>query len=229
MSYQANKWTQEELDTVSDMFKEGSTYEQIHKSKKVSRSPFAIECKIVTLINDELQSGKSHKEVAKLFNRTKSEIKDLESRAFEIKNKPSATTQYTNDGGYEYKKKKTPEELLDLSEFQHINRVVGTVVHFYENISRLNRLHDENIIQDDFYKKLINKINDFEFDKDKIIQSIDFSNYKKSDNNDDNYDDNSSDKKSDKKNNKNDTNDNSSDKKEETKTLTKKKYGKRMC
>jgi hypothetical protein len=242
MSYQANKWTQDELDTVSDMFKNGKSYDEIHKSKKVSRSAYAIECKLVNMVNDEIQTGKSHKEVAKLFNREKAEIKNMEAKAFEIKNKSAVNTQYTNDGGYEYKKKSNhnhnltggdKSNLLDLSEFQHINRVVGTVANFYENISRLNKLKDDDIIDEKFYKQLMKRIKEFTFDKDKILQSIDMSNYNNdnsnndgnnnNDGNDNNVDDkNSCDTKSKhKEENKQEIN-------EETKTLTKKKYAKRI-
>lgn len=226
MSYQANKWTSDELDTVSEMFKNGKSYDEIHKSKKVSRSAYAIECKLVNMINDELSSGKSHKEVAKLFNRNKDEIKEMEAKSFEIRNKSAVNTQYTNDGGYEYKKNKSPEELLDLSEFQHINRVVGTVVNFYENISRIHKLHKDNIIDEDFYNQLLQKLQDFKFDKDKILQSVDMTNYSntKQEKQKKDKDDKSQDTQDTQK-----TQEDTQKTQEETKTLTKKKYVKRIC
>lgn len=244
MSYQANKWTQDELDTVSDMFKNGKSYDEIHKSKKVSRSAYAIECKLVNMVNDEIQSGKSHKEVAKLFNREKGEIKNMEAKAFEIKNKSTVNTQYTNDGGYEYKKKSNnnsnlnlnggeKSDLLDLSEFQHINRVVGTVANFYENISRLNKLKDDDIIDKDFYKQLMKRIKEFTFDKDKLLKSIDMSNYNNdnSNNDDENNDNNDNNNFSDKSESKHKAEKEEKDEnqdKTESKTLTKKKYAKRI-
>jgi hypothetical protein len=167
------------------------------------------------MINDELSSGKSHKEVAKLFNRSKDEIKEMEAKSFEIRNKNVVNTQYTNDGGYEYKNNNSEkknlniEDLLDLSEFQHINRVVGTVVNFYENISRINKLKKDNIIDDDFYNQLLEKLENFKFDKDKILQSIDITNYKPN---------STVEVKVESK----------IDEKSETKTLAKKKYAKRI-
>jgi hypothetical protein len=53
---------------------------------------------------------------------------------------------------------------------------MNTVLHFYENISRLNKLKQEKIIDDDFYNALIKQLNEFKFDKDKIISNIDVKN-----------------------------------------------------
>ena len=177
MSYKngANKWTEEEKKIVIKKFKEGLTPEQIKNTGKLeNRSAYAIELKIYNIIYDQLQNGDTYEDLAHDYNRTKDEIKEIEKKAFKKKHEYGMSpTQYTNDGGYTLST--TTPIASDLGEFHHINRTMNTVLHFYENISRLNKLKQEKIIDEDFYNQLIKKLNKFEFDKDKIISSLDIS------------------------------------------------------
>ena len=52
---------------------------------------------------------------------------------------------------------------------------MDTVLQFYENITRLNKLKKDNIIDESFYNDLIKKLNIFSFDKNKIICSLNMS------------------------------------------------------
>lgn len=174
MSYQstASKWTDDEKKYVIKKFKEGVSPEQIQKTGKISRSALAIKLKIYNTIYDQLQNGDSYDDIANEYNRSTDEIKDIEKEAFKKKHEYSAQqTQYTNDGGYTLSAPSN-NTTLDLSEFHNINRTMNTVLHFYENISRLNKLKDEKIIDNDFYNDLIKELNNFKFDKEKILNNL---------------------------------------------------------
>ena len=169
-----NKWTDDEKDFVLSQFKLGKTVDEIFNMNKIKRSRYAIECKIYGHIYDLIQSGSTHKNIAKEFDRTKEEIKEIEQKAFEMRNKSDNKTMYTQDGGYVYGEKKS--NIIDLNDFHHINRTMNTVLSYYENINRLNILKTNKIIDDQFYTDLMKKLNEFTFDKQKIIDSIDLSN-----------------------------------------------------
>lgn len=178
MSYQstASKWTDDEKKYVLKKFKEGMTPEQIQKTGKINRSALGIKLKIYNIIYDQLQNGDSYDDLANEYKKTPDDIKEIEKEAFKKKHEYSAQqTSYTNDGGYTMSASSTTSS-LDLSEFHNINRTMNTVLHFYENISRLNKLKQEKIIDDDFYNALIKQLNEFKFDKDKIISNIDVKN-----------------------------------------------------
>lgn len=165
-----NKWTDEEKNFIIDEFKSGKTIDKIHNMGKIKRSRYAIECKLYSHIYDMLQNGQSHKNIAKEFNKTKDEIKEIEKKAFDMKNKSDVVTTYTNDGGYKYQK--SNNDMIDLNNFYHLNRTMNAVLSYYENIERLSKLKKHNIIDEDFYDKLMEKLNKFNFDKNKIIDSL---------------------------------------------------------
>ena len=164
-----NKWTEEEKNYVLKKSRDGYTSEEIHKTGKITRSKYAIELKLYNHIYDQLQNGDTHEDMATEFKRSSSDIKEIEKKIFEMRNKSDNQTPYTNDGGYVLN---AQSNTLDLSEFHNVNRTMNTVLHFYENILRLNKLKEENIIDESFYNDLIKKLNKFEFDKNKITNSI---------------------------------------------------------
>ena len=164
-----NKWTEDEKNFIIDKFKEGNTIEEIHQMGKISRSKFAIECKLYGHIYDMLQNGKSHSDVALIFNISKKEVKNIEQKMFEMRSKTDTKTMYTNDGGYQYGENKN---ILNLNEFHHMNRTLNTVITYYENIDRLNKLKENKTIEEDFYNELIKKMKEFTFDKQQIINSL---------------------------------------------------------
>ena len=207
-----NRWTDEEKNYVIKKFKEGLSPEEIHKTGKINRSKFAIELKIYNQIYDNLQKGDTYDEVSSEYDRTKQEIKDIEKKMFEMKNKSDQQTPYTGDGGYVYNPTSSP---LDFSELHHINRTMNTVLHFYENISRLQKLKSDKIIDDDFYNKLVQKLDKVNIDKDKVLNSLDPTN------NNSNSNTEQSDKKEDKKTDEKEDKKNKSNKSEDTKPVKK--------
>ncbi len=162
-----NKWTDDEKKYVIKKYKEGYTPEEIHKTGKINRSKYAIELKIYNQIYDQLQNGDTHDDITKEYKKSTQEIKEIEKKIFEMKNKSDHQTPYTNDGGYVYNP--TP---LDFSEYHHVNRIMNTILHFYENINRLNKLKEDNIIDDAFYNALVQKLDKINIDKDKVINSL---------------------------------------------------------
>ena len=56
-----------------------------------------------------------------------------------------------------------------------MNRTLNTVISYYENIDRLNKLKENKSIDEDFYNELIKKIREFTFDKQQIINSLNVS------------------------------------------------------
>jgi hypothetical protein len=170
-----SKWTEEEKDFVIDEFKKGNTVDEIFNMSKIKRSRYAIECKLYGHIYDLLQNGNSHEEVATQFNIKKKQVKEIEQKAFEMRNKTDTKTMYTNDGGYVYnaeKSQSSQNSIVDLNEIYNVNRTMNAVINFYENMERLQKLKDNKTIDESFYKELINKLRDFNFDKDKIINSL---------------------------------------------------------
>ena len=165
-----NKWTEDEKNFIIDKFKQGNSIEEIHQMGKISRSKFAIECKLYGHIYDILQNGKSHSDVAEEFNISKKEVKNIEQKMFEMRSKTDTKTMYTNDGGYNYGEHKN---ILNLNDFHHMNRTLNTVISYYENIDRLNKLKENKTIEEDFYNDLIKKMKEFTFDKQQIINSLD--------------------------------------------------------
>ena len=87
-----------------------------------------------------------------------------------MRSKTDVKTMYTNDGGYQYGENKN---VLQLNDFHHMNRTLNTVISYYENIERLNKLRDNKTIDEEFYNNLIKKIKEFTFDKQQIINSLD--------------------------------------------------------
>ena len=88
-----------------------------------------------------------------------------------MKNQSENKTMYTGNGGYDNKNTNNDVN-FDLGGFHHINRSVNTVLCFYENIERLNNLLKSDIINNDFYTKILTELNNFTFDKEKFINSL---------------------------------------------------------
>jgi len=176
-----NKWTDNEKDFIIEEFKKGNSIEDIFNMGKINRSKFAIECKLYGHIYDLLQNGNTHDELAKTFNQSKKEIKAIESKVFEMRNKSDIKTMYTNDDGYKYQE---TNNILDLNDFYHVNRTMNTLLNYYENIERLNKLKLSNTIDEEFYNQLINKLSNnlkiltSEKQQQQIINSIDIINIK---------------------------------------------------
>lgn len=168
-----NKWTDDEKKFVINEYKSKKSIDEIHQMGKIKRSKYAIECKLYGHIYDMLQDGNSYSSVANEFNRTKDEIKEIEKKAFEMKNQTDVKTVYTGDGGYKYGSNDNKGDIfLEMGKIHHVNRTMNTILCYYENIDRLNRLKESRTIDDDFYKKLILQINEFAFDKEKILKSF---------------------------------------------------------
>jgi hypothetical protein len=234
-----NKWTDDEKKFIFDQYKTGKTIDEIFKMNKIKRSKYAIECKLYTHIYDLLQNGKTHSTLAKEFNKTKDEIKEIEKKAFEMKNQTDVKTVYTNDGGYKYNStnstnsnnsnnstnsnKITDSDIfLELGKIHNVNRTMNTVLCYYENIERLNQLYKSKTIDENFYKKILLQLNEFSFDKEKILKSLNQNNEEKIDSksnldnsdNSDNSDDSNSEKSDDSNSEKSDdSNSEKSDKK----------------
>jgi len=162
-----NKWTDEEHNFVIDNLKEGKTAEQIHKIGKLSRSCYAIECRINNFIYDQLSKGITYDKIEKLYKLTKEQVKSIEVAVFKQRNKDADKTQYTDDDGYVYKTVQT-----DLSEIHNFNRNINTILHFYENIARINKLKKDNIIDSNLYDILNNQIEQFKLDKKDIFDIV---------------------------------------------------------
>lgn len=169
---QKNIWTDEEKDFVMSKYKKGYSFKEIEETGKIKRSAYAIELRIGNIIYDKIQAGQTYEDLAEEYKKTKDDIIELEKKIFQMKHKSDNSTPYTNDGGYILNSQNLDNFSVNLGDMHHINRTMHTVLNFYENISRLNKLKQEKIIDNDFYNDLIKGLNDFTFDKQKIIESI---------------------------------------------------------
>lgn len=166
---QKNIWTDDEKDYVISKYKKGLTFEEMANSGKIKRSAYAIELKLSNIIYDKMQNGFSYAELSNEFNKPEKDIIDMEKKIFEMKNKSNNQTPYTNDGGYVLNQ---TNNIYDFSDIHHINRTMHVVLNFYENIDRLNKLKQNKLIDNDFYNDLMKGINEFTFDKKKILDSL---------------------------------------------------------
>ena len=82
MSYQAKKWTSEELDTLLELVKKGKDYK--HISTKLSpRSEFAVKCKFESYVFEKISNKKSTtKELAKELKLSEEEINEAYQSQF---------------------------------------------------------------------------------------------------------------------------------------------------
>lgn len=187
-----SKWTKEELDYVEEKFKKGLSAEEISKEGKkdklLDRSTLSVEYKTYPTLCDMLDKGKSYEEVAKLYNRSTKDVKSIEKRYNEIKkdkftndkstndkpafdkfqNNDTQKTMYTNVGGYVLNN----DNSFDLNQFHDINRKMDAFLKFYENISRLNKLKSEKIIEAKLYSSIYDKLNMLKFDMDTFVNSL---------------------------------------------------------
>ena len=75
MSYQAKKWTEEELSTLLDYIKKGKDYKYI--STKITRTEYAVKCKFESYIFEKISNKKStQKELAKELKLAEEEINE---------------------------------------------------------------------------------------------------------------------------------------------------------
>ena len=170
---QKNIWTDEEKDYVVSKYKKGHTFEDMANSGKIKRSAYAIELKLSNIIYDKMQNGYTYGELSDEFNKPEKDIIDMEKKIFEMKNKSNNQTPYTNDGGYVVNQSNSQ---FDFGDMHHINRTMHVVLNFYENIDRLNKLKQNKLIDEQFYNDLMKGINEFTFDKKKILDSLKLSN-----------------------------------------------------
>jgi hypothetical protein len=169
---QKNIWTDEEKDFVMSKYKKGYSFKEIEESGKIKRSAYAIELRIGNIIYDKIQGGLTYEDLAEEYKKSKEDIMELEKKIFQMKHKSDVTTSYTNDGGYTLNEKNINDSNINLGDMHHINRTMQTVLNFYENIARLNKLKQDKLIDNDFYNDLMKGLNEFTFDKQKIIDSI---------------------------------------------------------
>ena len=177
---QKNLWTDEEKDFVMSKYKKGYSFKEIEETGKIKRSAYAIELRIGNIIYDKIQAGQTYEDLAEEYKKTKDDIIELEKKIFQMKHKLDNSTPYTNDGGYVLNSQNLDNFSVNLGDMHHVNRTMQTVLNFYENISRLNKLKQEKLIDNEFYNDIMKGLNDFTFDKQKIIDSIKFKKTEKS-------------------------------------------------
>jgi hypothetical protein len=156
---------------IANLLKNNGTYDSVGKQFNISK-------KQLKEIEKESEENKNNFKDNFKDNQKDNQKDNKEKKSDSTQNKDIVKTQYTNDGGYninEEGNEKTDIDLdnvVDLGNFHHVNRIMDAVLKYYENISRLNKLKSEKIIDDDLYHIFVNKLKEFKFDKFSIINGL---------------------------------------------------------
>jgi len=170
MSYQAKKWTEEELTTLLDLIKKGKDYKYI--STKVTRSEFAVKCKFESYIFEKISNKKStSKELSKEFKLTEEEITEAYQSQFK--------RNMTQNGGHKPDNNTTPSniqsntnilQLGSVNSYSIINRILTPYIEYHENLKKLEEIKD--VIDKKTMKKIKEILNEIEFDTDKYLAQL---------------------------------------------------------
>ena len=170
MSYQAKKWTEEELSTLLDYIKKGKDYKYI--STKITRTEFAVKCKFESYIFEKISNKKStQKELAKELKLAEEEINEAYQSQFKrnmSKNSQSNQSNQSNqvNGGTNH----NIFQLGSVNSYSIINRIISPYIEYHQNLKQLEELKD--IIDKKTYKKIKEILNAIEFDSDKFLSQL---------------------------------------------------------
>lgn len=174
MSYQAKKWTEEELSTLLDLIKKGKDYKYI--STKITRSEFAVKCKFESYIFEKISNKKlSTKELAKELKLTEEEITEAYQSQFKrnmTQNGGSGEKNKVN-GGMNSVNGGINTNILQLgsvNSYSIINRILTPYIEYHENLKKLEELKD--LIDKKTMKKIKEILNGIEFDNNKYLAQL---------------------------------------------------------
>ena len=171
MSYQAKKWTEEELTTLLDLIKKGKDYKYI--STKITRSEFAVKCKFESYIFEKISNKKlSTKELAKELKLTEEEITEAYQSQFKrnmVQNGGTMNNDKVN-GGINTNLSTNILQLGTVNSYSIINRVLTPYIEYHENLKKLEELKD--VIDKKTMKKIKEILNGIEFDSDKYLAQL---------------------------------------------------------
>ena len=176
MSYQAKKWTEEELSTLLDLIKKGKDYKYI--STKITRSEFAVKCKFESYIFEKISNKKlSTKELAKELKLTEEEITEAYQSQFKRNmtqnggsgeiNKVNGGINSVNGG---INSSTNILQLGSVNSYSIINRILTPYIEYHENLKKLEEIKD--LIDKKTMKKIKEILNGIEFDTDKYLAQL---------------------------------------------------------
>ena len=173
MSYQGQKWTDEELSTLLDLIKKGKDYKFI--STKITRSEFAVKCKFESYIFEKISSKKATtKELAKELKLTEEEISDAYQSQFKRNmSQNGGTTKNNSVNGGVNNQVNSGINILQLgsvNSYSIINRILTPYIEYHENLKKLEEIKDG--IDKKTMKKIKEILNGIEFDSDKYLAQL---------------------------------------------------------
>jgi len=169
MSYQAKKWTEDELTTLLDLIKKGKDYKYI--STKITRTEFAIKCKFESYIFEKISNKKlSTKELAKELKLTEEEITEAYQSQFK-RNMTQHGGSGTNNNDKVNKESNTNIlQLGSVNSYSIINRILTPYIEYHKNLIQLEDIKD--VIDKKTYKKIKEILDGIEFDSDKYLAQL---------------------------------------------------------
>jgi hypothetical protein len=184
MSYQAKKWTEEELSTLLDLIKKGKDYKYI--STKITRSEFAVKCKFESYIFEKISNKKSTaKELKKELKLTEEEITDAYQSQFKRNMTQNGVNGGTNgvngvnggtngvNGGTNGANGANGVNIFQLgsvNSYSIMNRILTPYIEYHKNLKKLEEIKD--VIDKKTYKKIKEILDSIEFDSDKFLTQL---------------------------------------------------------
>jgi len=182
MSYQAKKWTSEEIDTLLELIKKGKTYKYI--STKITRSEFAVKCKFESYVFEKISNKKlTTKELAKELKLTEEEIND----AYESQFKRNMTQQQgqSSQGQQQGQSSQGQQQgqssqgqsshnnifqLGSVNSYSILNRILTPYIEYHENLKKLEEIKD--MVDKKTFKNIKDILGSIDFDTEKFLNQL---------------------------------------------------------
>jgi hypothetical protein len=175
MSYQAKKWTSEELDTLLELIKKGKDYKYI-STKLSPRSEFAVKCKFESYVFDKISNKKSTtKELAKELKLSEEEINDAYQSQFkrnmtQSQSSQSQSNSYSNTQTQSQSQSTNIFQLGSVNSYSILNRILTPYIEYHENLKKLDEIKD--MIDKKTYKKIKEILDSIDFDTEKFLSQL---------------------------------------------------------
>jgi hypothetical protein len=174
MSYTANRWTPEEIETAVGLYKKGKDYKYI-SGKIDGRSPFAIQCKLETYVLDKINNGSTYKSLAKDLNKPEEDLKIMYESQFKrnaTKNGNQPTTNSSNNSHTSNYTQMNNFIAAPNTAFGLINRIMTPFIEYNENLEKLEKLKESGTLDGKIYKEIKKILNANPIDPEKFITQL---------------------------------------------------------
>jgi hypothetical protein len=169
MSYQAKKWTPEELDTLLELIKKGKDYKYI--STKITRSEFAVKCKFESYVFEKISNKKlTTKELAKELKLSEEEINDAYQSQFKRNMTQQQGQSSQGQSSQGHSSQNNIFQLGSVNSYSILNRILTPYIEYHENLKKLEEIKD--MVDKKTFKKIKDILNSIDFDTEKFLNQL---------------------------------------------------------